>query len=298
MPDRNKFPFAEDTGVHTIYADFSKPQHPNYIADLVYANHDGIDLHIQMLTQAQPGDRLPCLVYVQGSGWGKQRTQLFLPKMVPFAVAGYVVACVEYRTSAQAPFPAQIQDTRAAVRFLRANAQAYGINPDHIALMGDSSGGHTVLMAALADGSIEDTPDYPEYSSAVNCVIDFYGPTDMLASGLDQRWKDMPEDRRKEFVFRAQTDAEMKALIQKGNPLSYISTDRPLPPLLIMHGDRDPVVPFNQSVILYEKLRETGHDVEFYKVLGAGHGVGFWIEPVYDAVKAFLRAYIYTGFVK
>ncbi len=294
MPDRNTFPFGEDTGIHTIYADFSKPQHPNYLADLVYANHDGIDLHIQMLSQAKSGDHLPCLVYVQGSGWGKQQTQLYLPKMMPFAYAGYVVACVEYRTSAQARFPAQIQDTRCAIRFLRKNAQTYGIDPQHIALMGDSSGGHTVLMAALADGFIEDTPDYSEYPSNVNCVIDFYGPTDMLASGLDQRWKNMTQERKKEFVFRAETDAQMRALIQQGNPLTYISADRPLPPVLLMHGDRDPVVPLNQSVILYEKLRETGHDVEFYKILGAGHGVGFWIGPVYDAVNAFLRAYIYT----
>lgn len=282
-----------NSGIHTIYADFSKPQHPNYIPDVIYATHDGIDLHLQFLTSAQPGDALPCLVYVQGSGWAKQSTQLYIPKMVPFANAGYVVACVEYRTSEQAPFPAQIQDTRAAIRYLRANAEKFGIHPEHIALMGDSSGGHTVLMASLADGFIEDTPDYPEFSSQVNCVVDFYGPTDMLFSGLDKRWEGMTPERYRGFVFRGETKDEMLALLKQGNPLNYITAERPLPPVLIMHGDRDSLVPFDQSVLLYDKLRETGHEVEFYKILGAGHGVGFWIEPVYDAVKAFLRAYIY-----
>ena len=85
-------------------------------------------------------------------------------------------------------------------------------------------------------------------------------------------------------------------MLHKGNPLAYITPDRPLPPILIMHGDRDPMVPFSQSVILYEKLRETGHEVEFYKIVGAGHGVGFLTEQVYDVCKAFLRAYITTPF--
>jgi len=293
MLNKNQFPFGEDTGIHTIYADFSKPQHPNYYPDIVYANHSGMDLHIQLLTMAQPGDRYPCLVYVQGSGWAKQLTQLYIPKMVDFAYSGFVVACVEYRPSEVEKFPAQIQDVRAAIRYLRANADQYGIDPDCIGLMGDSSGAHTSLMAVLGDGSIEDTPDYPNISSKVNCIVDIYGPTDMLASGLDARWENMPEERKKNFVFRADTKEEMYELLRRGNPLAYVTPEADIPPMLILHGDADVLVPFNQSVILYEKMRECGKTVEFYKILGAGHGVGFWIPPVYDAIKAFLRAYIY-----
>lgn len=287
---------STNSGIQVIYSDNQSPPHPNYLSNVVYANHGGIDLHLDILTQARKGDKFPCLVYVQGSGWGKQLTQLYLPKMVPFAFAGYVVACVEYRTAEQAPFPAQIQDTRAAIRYLRKNAEEYGIDPEHIALMGDSSGGHTVLMASIADGFLEDTPDYPEYSNKVNCVIDYYAPTDMLAGGMESRWENMPEERRKSFAFRGETKEEMYEMLRKGNPLAYISEDRPLPPILIMHGDRDPMVPFSQSVILYEKLRETGHEVEFYKIAGAGHGVGFCIDQVYKVCKAFLRAYITTPF--
>ena len=287
---------STNSGIQVIYGDNQSALHPNYIADIVYANHGGIDLHIDMLTQAKKGDRFPCLVYVQGSGWQKQLTKLYLPKMMPFAFAGYVVACVEYRTAEEAPFPAQIQDARAAVRFLRAHAEDYGIDPEHIALMGDSSGGHTVLMASIADGFLEDTPDYPAFSSKVNCVIDFYAPTDLLARGMDARWDGIDPDRMRSFAFRADTQEGVVENLKKANPLAYISADRPLPPILIMHGDRDPLVPFSQSELLFEKLRETGHEVEFFKIAGAGHGIGFWIDPVYKTCIGFLHAYICQKF--
>ena len=105
---------STNSGIQVIYSDNQSPPHPNYLSNVVYANHGGIDLHLDILTQARKGDKFPCLVYVQGSGWGKQLTQLYLPKMVPFAFAGYVVACVEYRTAEQAPFPAPVR-----IRFLR-----------------------------------------------------------------------------------------------------------------------------------------------------------------------------------
>jgi acetyl esterase/lipase len=188
---------------------------------------------------------------------------------------GNTVAVVEYRPSDVAGFPAQAEDAKTAVRFMRKNAEKYRIDPDKVALYGDSSGGHTVVMAGITGAGLLDNGQYGEYSCEVNCIVDNFGPTNLALmnyypSMMDHTGPESPEGMELGRV----NVLEHTDLAEKASPMSYITREKRVPPMLIMHGDRDQLVPFNQSVRLYEKLRETGQEVTFYKIEGGFHGVG------------------------
>jgi len=293
MAEKLRFPNEYPEGMQVLYADHSRPQHPNYYPDVVYVERNR-PLSLQIISQSNPGERNPALVFVQGSGWQPQKIKLYMPKLMAFARAGYVVVSVEYRYSEEAGYPAQIQDTRTAIRYVKAHAEELGVDPERIALMGDSSGGHTVLMSGLTDAADLDTPEYGEYSADVAAVIDYYAPTDMSQMFEIAGEGEIPEEVRQNLLLyrHAKTYEEARELQQLSNPLRYIRKERPLPPVLILHGDEDPIVPFHQSVILFEKLRACGHKAEFYKILGAGHGMGTWIPEVDDVVIRFLKAHV------
>lgn len=294
MDEKRRFQYEYPAGMQLLYADNTRPQHPDYFPDVVYVERHR-PLTLQIIRQSKAGEHNPAIVYVQGSGWHKQILKQYLAKMLPYARAGYVVVCVEYRYSAEAGFPAQIQDTRTAIRYVKAHAEELGVDPDRIAVMGDSSGGHTALMAGLAYGEDFDTPEYSDYTADVGCIIDFYGPTDMsMIFPTEGKTGEIPPDIRKELLLfeKAETYEALREQAALANPLAYITPDRDIPPMLILHGDEDPVVPFNQSVILYEKMRECRKKVEFYNVAGAGHAVGIWIPDIDEVVLRFLRAHL------
>lgn len=285
-----EFLFESTPGMHILYADCSRPAYPEFYPEIPYRKRDGRTLHIQLLTTAKSGEKHPLLVYIQGSAWLEQNRHRHLLKLTRFAMEGYVVASVEYRPSTLAQFPAQILDTRAAIAFLCEHAQEYAIDPQRIAIFGDSSGGHTAVMTALAQGALFEEEGV--HVPPLRAVVDFYGP-----SALD-RMSDFPSDmdhadiQSPECLLIGGKLNENHARVQAADPRSYISPDRRLPPILILHGDRDATVPFNQSLLLYEKLRDCGQNTEFYKVHGAGHGTGMWCTRVLDVVSAFLQAYV------
>ena len=142
-------------GMHTILADRSQSYQVNYIKDVEYVQRDGKPLHLQLLLPGGllPGMestlRYPLVVYVQGSAWGEQYVYGSLPQLVPLARAGFVVASVKHRPSSQARFPGFLQDVKSAIRFLRANAEKYFIDPSQVGIWGDSSGGCQEWMASV-----------------------------------------------------------------------------------------------------------------------------------------------------
>lgn len=288
-------------GMHTIFADKTDSYAAHYLPDVVYRNVDGAELTLQLLLPefsewGTPREKYPLLVYVQGSAWRKQNVYRGLPQLCSFAHQGYVVASVEYRPSDNAGFPAQVVDTKAAIRFLRANAAKYGIDKDRIALWGDSSGGHTATMVGVTRGDERfEQGDFLEESSDVLAVVDFYGPTEipkMFEYPRLPELKDMPVNEIPENILFGGDVKKNPEIAQPGNPLAYISPEVPLPPFLIMHGDEDELVPFNQSVRLYEKLVACQKSAQFYKVQGAMHGSRMWTKPVLDIVSAFLKAHV------
>jgi len=297
----SEFPADPDLpeGVRCIKLDDDPGLQCRYVNDVVYAERSGEKQHLQILIPESRADgfppkiarRWPLVVYIPGSAFHRQYIHGRLGPMFDFCRRGYVVAVVEYRPSEVAPFPAQMQDAKTAVRFMRKHAEEYCVDTEKLAIWGDSSGAHTAVICGVTGDADPDTPDYGEYSAQVGCIIDWFGPTDIAQmncrpSAQDHRAPNSPEG----FFIGQRPVLEHPEITQQANPAAYLTEDRPTPPILIMHGDCDRLVPFNQSVLLYNKLRATGKDVEFYKLLGSDHvGAGFLSRRSFDIVDEFIR---------
>ena len=252
-----------------------------------YAEASGQTLHLQIIWPPIENwfsaTRYPTVAFVQGSGWAKQELGQWLLALAEFAKRGYVVAIVEHRASDVAPFPAQIEDLRAAVQFLRANAERYKVDVDRIAVWGDSSGGHVALLAMVTDGVAGAPGVLDDESWGVRAVVDFYGPTDLAL---------MPEDEACVAVLGGIDPLQHPEAAVPAAAATYIrpASEQTLPPLLVMHGIDDDVVPFEQSVVLGEAMAAAGHRMDLYQLDGAGHGAGaFFSDPVMDIVERYLK---------
>jgi len=241
------------------------------LRDIEYANVDGMSLLLDLyLPDPAPEEPVPLVLWVHGGAWraGSKNTT-YAPETLG---ASYAVASVEYRLSDVALFPAQIHDIKAAVRFLRANAPRYGIDPDRFGAWGSSAGGHLVaLLGTTCDHEALEgiVGAHLDQSSCVQAVCDFYGPTD-FASLLEQRGEDtrrpMPEDQ---LIGGSVEDlAELAAL---ASPITHVSADDP--PFLIIHGSDDGTVPVEQSIAFDDALRDAGVDTALIVIEGAEHWI-------------------------
>lgn len=180
----------------------------------------------------------------------------------------YIGVSVGYRLSGEAIWPAQIHDCKAAIRWLRAHAKQYNLDPDKIGVTGTSAGGHLVAMLGTAGDVPElegDIGDHRTERSGVTCVVDQYGPTDLLAMGGGHDRANSPESKLVGGALQ-----EHKQAARQASPISYVSRDDP--PFLFLHGTKDPAVPFQQSELLHQALRKAGVASVLAPVEGAGHG--------------------------
>jgi len=251
------------------------------LRDLEYARVDGLSLRLDLylpLRKSEP--RLPVVVWIHGGGWkGGDKANTRAPEVLG---EGYAVASINYRLSHQATFPAQIHDCKAAIRWLRAHAEEFGLDPERIGAWGSSAGGH---LAALL-GTSGDVPelegevgDHLDQSSRVQAVCDFYGPTDLLAVLEPGAWPSHGSPNSPESLLLGGPVAERVELARLASPVTHVSPDDP--PFLIVHGDRDRVVPLDQSVRLHQALTAAGVESTLYVVKGAGHG---FRDPKADAL--------------
>lgn len=232
---------------------------------------------------------MPVLVYIHGGAWRAGNKAGMPPLGIKLAEQGYVSVTIAYRFSHEAIFPAQIEDAKCAVRFLRAHAKAYQIDPDRIGAWGHSAGGHLVALLGTAGDAkdLEGTGGWADQSSRVQVVVDCFGPTDFLkmTEGLktlglpDRMGHDSPDSPESRLIGGPIQENKEKAA--RANPIKYVTKDDP--PLLILHGDRDATVPSTQSQLLYDALKEAGVDATYHVVKGAGHGFG---GPEIEAVTA------------
>jgi len=187
---------------------------------------------------------------------------------------GFAVAAINYRLSQHAIFPAQIEDCKAAVRWLRASAPRYGYDPERVASFGGSAGGHLAAMLGTAgDVRAFEVGANPGVSSRVQAVVDFFGPTDFLQMdahrpGPQAMVHDTPDSPESQLVGGPIRDNPDK--VARANPITYVTKDDP--PFLIVHGDADLLVPHHQSVLLEAALRKAGVSVRFVTIPGGPHG--------------------------
>jgi acetyl esterase/lipase len=284
FPDSTEAP---DGVISVTWKDAPAPM-ADVIPNVVYQELSGEKQRLQIFKPApmflMPGNitppKYPLIVYVPGSAWHRQNVWMGLGKALAAVAKGYAFAIVEYRPSDIAPFPAQIEDAKSAIRYLRIHADEYSIDKTKVAIWGDSSGGHTAAFTGITGDHEPDSGQYNEETCAVNCVVDWFGPTDIslmnyYPTAMDHHGADSPEG----FLLGGKNVLENPELAQKANPLNYLSKEKPVPPFLIMHGSKDNVVPFNQSVRLYEKLCRCGKAATFYKLEGGGHGMGGFNSP-------------------
>jgi acetyl esterase/lipase len=231
-----------------------------------------LDLYLPEQTAA--AGPLPVIVGIHGGAWAagsKEGSQ-----GVRQSGRGYAVACIGYRLSGEAIFPAQIEDCKAAVRWLRANASKYHLDPNRIGATGHSAGGHLAsLLGTSGDVREFDQGDNLEFPSRVQAVCALSGPTDFLQMDAhavpDAPFKHndarSPESRLVGGPIQQNQDK-----VARANPITYVSKDSP--PFLLIHGDQDPLVPAHQAELLAEALGKAGVEVKLHLVPGAGHGVG------------------------
>lgn len=249
--------------------------------DIVYAVVAGsklpLDLYIPEKAAAK-GKTLPVVVWLHGGGWkgGSKGSGGIARGLVDH---GYALVDVEYRLSDEALFPAQVQDCKAAIRWIRANADKYGLDPDHIGAMGRSAGGHLVAFLGTSGDTKEfDTDSNAGYSSRVQAVVDLWGPTDILqmdAHSLPggKTKHDSTDSPPARLVGGPIQQEPYRALAVKVNPIKYIVKGQKIPPFLMVHGAVDLSVPVHQSILLHEALKKVGAETTLRIVEGAGHGL-------------------------
>jgi len=264
-----------------------------YIPDIVYIDRDGIPLSIQLLLPCERSSDTPLVIFVPGSAFHWQNVKRVIPSVSLLANRGFAVAMVQYRGSEVAPFPAQVLDTKAAVRYMKIHARQYGLDPGNLYLMGDSSGGHTVLMAGLTAGIAEfEEKIYSEVSSGVKAIIDLYGPTDITKMNAELSVQNHIEpDSPEGCLIGRQNVLAHPELTAPTVVMNYIDPDREIPPILIFHGTNDELVPFGQSCMLHDKLLQCNKAAAFYAIDNAHHGGSeFWSRQVLDIIEAFIKS--------
>ena len=228
-----------------------------------------LDIYLPEQPSAKP---LPLMIWIHGGAWmaGSQAN----PPVLYLVNHGFAVASIQYRFSKDAIWPAQSYDCKAAIRFLRANAAKYNFDPDRFAVGGDSAGGHLAAFIGTSGDVKEMEGDLgnTNVSSRVQAVVDWFGPTDVLLMG-EQAGPDSMikhnDANAPEAILMGGPVQEKKELAKTANPLTYI--DKNDPPFLIMHGDKDQLVPHAQSVILAKALIDAGVETTMKTIPGAGH---------------------------
>ena len=255
--------------------------------DLTYATVGDKELKLDLYVP-EGVDSPPLVVWIHGGAWQ------FGSKANPpanFVESGFALASVEFRQSTEAPFPAMVHDIKAAVRYLRANADVYGYSAERIGISGASSGGHLAALVGVTNGVAElegALGDYVDVSSDVQAILVYFGASN-LTSILDQSTPRGIEIRVPALErLLGGVPADVPDVARLASPVFHV--DESDPPLLLLHGDQDPQMPINQAHELHGAYKAAELDAEFDVVHGAGHGgPAFYNEEHWARAEAFLR---------
>ena len=257
------------------------PRGISVLHDVVMGKGGDQDLHAEIAFPTNAAGILPAVIYIHGGGWFKGSYKL--APIFDLAKAGYFAASVEYRLSDVAKWPAQIQDCKLGVRWLRANAVQYHVDPNRIGVWGDSAGGHLVAcLGTMTDAQFEGDGGYSGVSSAVQAVVDFYGPVDFFTPAIYP-----PQTAKMTEKLLGVTYEQNPDLWKSSSPIIYVKAGDP--PTLIMQGDLDTTVPLGQSTEFDAALAKAGVPHQLIIVKNAGHSfkpvVGTITTPPHNEIR-------------
>jgi acetyl esterase/lipase len=240
--------------------------------DLAYVKDGHERNKLDLYLPEKANGPLPVIVWIHGGGW-RNGSKDRCPAL-PLVAKGYAVASINYRLSQHATFPAQIEDCKAAIRWLRSQAARYDLDSDHIGVWGASAGGHLVALLGTAGAvkELEGNGGNGDQSSKVQAVCDWFGPTDFLALNGDST-----NAKNALALLIGGPILENKEKAVKASPITYVTKEAP--PFLIMHGDKDKLVPLSQSELFVAALKKAGLEVTLKVWTGAEHGGPAFTSP-------------------
>ena len=280
----------------------------NYIPDVVYEQvpsrgYQNVAMKMDVL-QPQKKEKLPAIVFVTGGGFINANRANGLQLRMRLAEEGYVVTSITYRVAPTAQFPEPLEDVKASIRYLRANADKFNIDPARIGIIGGSAGGYLSAMAAATSGMKDfDKGENLQDSSAVKCAVDLYGLSDLTKVGDD--YSDEVKAAHKSAgatealwvngssVFGGR-DGGILAYpdaAEAANPIHYIGEHSA--PMLLMHGTADHVVSPSQTDLMFQALKQHGIEAERYVIPDAQHGGIYWVQnQVLDVIVDFFDRHL------
>lgn len=276
---------------HTLH---ELPFHVNMVTDMQYGTaEDGTALMMDFAyPRATPGmpepEKTPVIINIHGGGWYMGERGIERGLLMP--LQGFFYVSIDYRLSGQAPFPAQIRDVKAAIRWVRAHADEYNLDPDRIGVYGGSAGGHlSVLAGCTADlPELEGESGWPGYSTRVHAVAAANPPTDLTVS--ETAWPWLYETDGAGAQFLGGPIRERMELARLASPMSHVSADAP--PHLLLHGTDDDIVPFEQARILHNALLRVGVESTLVAFDGIDHALFGYSALLWDPVMAFFKRHL------
>lgn len=278
--------------------------------DVIYAQvpsrgYQNVALGMDIL-QPQKKEKIPAILFVTGGGFINANKANDIQLRMHLAEAGYVVASATYRVAPTVQFPQPLEDIKAAVRFLKANAKTFNIDSNHIGLVGQSAGGYLTAFMGTTNGSKQfDKGEHLDQTSTIQAVVDMYGLSDLTKVGDD--YSETIKEAHKSpgatealwvngsAVFGGKDGGILadKTAADAANPITYIQDNYNIPPFLLMHGTADTVVSPSQTDILFQALRAKGVVAERILIPNAAHGGVYWEqEVVQNKIVDFFNQYL------
>jgi len=263
--------------------------------NIVFSTAQGEELALQLLKPMwkSGGKGFPLVVFIQGSAWTKPNQFWELPQLSLLARRGYVIASVTHRSCWDVPAPAFLKDVKTAVRFLRAHSAEYDIDPERVCAWGTSSGGNTALLLGMTgDDPAFETDEWAGFSTKVKAVVDCFGPTDLVKM-IDSQYGAQPKDEESIlFALGGRNMETYKETLTAISPIAYVKEGKALPPILILHGDVDDVVLYEDSEALYDRLVACGYEADLVRVAGAPHEGNFWSMELLEMAFGFIEEHV------
>lgn len=270
-----------------------------FVPDVTFSTATGVKLNMQIMlpwqTNSGSGEirRRPLIIFLQGSGWTSPDVNYEIPQLAEYARMGYVVATITHRSYKDGyPAPAFLQDAKTAIRFLRKNADEYGIDSNRICFWGTSSGGNTAMLVALTgDDPRYKTEEYSDFSDSVTLAIECFGPSNLIKL-FKEKYQELASTGNIDESINGFTGGNLTEhmdLLQEMSPFLIIEKGKKYPPILLIHGDADTLVPYNQSEDMYKALIDNGNYAEMICIKNAPHEDSFWSREVHAEIMDFIR---------